>query len=238
MMLTSRPSASLIMVPFLLSQVRGFNAGPVRPAPRPALQAGRGSALDRFHSLLSCPRPVLGALCACAPRAPRSDYVRPDHSEFVPPLAVRLALHRALVLLLLTARCPPAVLRLVVPVRVATVKAVILGRARSHVCIEGGEITSPPVTNRDPAPSVVLVAVCARVVTTLLHARPRPIFGRVVHAVRLPVRVSDHAFTTSASSHRNDPMGSPRLMKAPGQKPKRVLPTSRTGSGSARHSAG
>lgn len=71
-------------------------------------------------------------------------------------------------------RCPPAVSRFVVPVRINAVEGEMWW-ALSHVSEEIREGMSPVIAHGNAAPPVVLEAVRARVGTAFNHVRPNPI---------------------------------------------------------------
>jgi hypothetical protein len=105
---------------------------------------------------------------ACA----RTDTVDGDHEI------------SARVVCLFYSSCPPAVPRLVVPVVVDSVDAVIRSRAPAHIMKKVGIpfFSAPVLTHSDPASSVQVKLICGWIATALKHCAPYSVldcFGSV-----------------------------------------------------------
>jgi len=91
-------------------------------------------------------------------------------------------LHRTAVVSLLNARGPAAILRRVRAGVVDAVNAVSLGRLRSHVGNESGEIMDPFIAHGDAASAPVGIARMRLFEATLFSLAPSVVFGAVTAA--------------------------------------------------------
>jgi hypothetical protein len=85
---------------------------------------------------------------------------------------------------LLAARCPPAVTRLVVSVRVDAVESQIGRRLAPHVTQKGGKAMAPLIADADASAAVIVETCVAAIFAARDHSSPRPVFGRSCFAVR------------------------------------------------------
>jgi hypothetical protein len=86
----------------------------------------------------------------------------------------------ALVPVLLRWCRPPAIARLVIPMRIGPpIHRVPRCRPRPHIHNEIVETRPPPVANRNPPPPIQPVIAILSIITPPLHRRPRPIPRRV-----------------------------------------------------------
>jgi hypothetical protein len=85
----------------------------------------------------------------------------------------------------LLSRCSPlAVFRGIVSFVVDTVYR-FSSRANTHICIEVGERTAPPVTNRNSTATVIIIRIMRRIKASFLNFRPRGIgwcFGHIMRS--------------------------------------------------------
>ncbi len=136
----------------------------------------------------------------------------------------------------LLARCRPAyIARLVAALIVDTIKRRSF-RTRPDVRQEHDEVITPLRRHPDSSPTVEGVISVARILATLLHCAPRPIFSRACRAVREFLRsrrlstkaaaasdepraqmILPHPFPLSALAHTLDasPDAPPRLRQSP-----------------------
>ena len=135
-----------------------------------------------------CPPPLKDALRYQLARD--ASFLLPPTSRksFVPELNPKSL---SPIALLLRPCGPIAVVRLVVPVVVSTLKGVLVGRTRPHVRIEGFKRPAPLGADSNPATAVISKLFCGRDVLTLSHVHPRFVFGATVH----PVNFSRHALS-------------------------------------------
>lgn len=172
------------------STTRGI--GPHQGLPSVRLRRSGGPL---FPTLDHVTQSILGRESA---EAPASHAVDRDRKTPAPlgqcrPLASELDDDvRSHVRVLLLTRCPSAVRRLVVPIRVAAVDRVLRRRTAAHVREERfvgpTELRVPRGADRDPSRTVVREELVPRLVAAPVHRDPREVLGRRLPSSSLPMR--------------------------------------------------
>ncbi len=93
-------------------------------------------------------------------------------------------------------RCPSAIARLVVAIRINAIQRVLSPRTRPHVCIEVFKRLAPAGTDLNPPAAVKVILGVVGIAAPLTHGAPRTSLWRLTHAVR-PTRFTATASTTS-----------------------------------------
>lgn len=84
---------------------------------------------------------------------------------------------------LLLARGPSAVFRLIIPVVINAIKRMPARRTRPHVAQKVLETIKPPVAHRDTSPAVARKGLRGRTYTAMFHLRPRLVFRGTASSV-------------------------------------------------------
>lgn len=99
-------------------------------------------------------------------------------------LAVKCqAVIRALVVHLLDACRPAHIARFVMAVRIDAVNRMLARWTKTDVRQKRREVIAPFIADADAAPAVMPKAFVRWIIASLFHLAPRPVFGRLAHAV-------------------------------------------------------